>query len=334
MSKPRQSGYMKFVSYLIGGIIVLAIALFLSILFGDAKIDIPTIIDAIFNYNPKNQQHNVISEIRIPRDLGAILVGMALSVAGAVIQGVTKNSLADPSLIGLNSGASFGLAITYAFYPEAAFTLLMVAGFLGALLGGSIVLMIGRSRKDGFNPMRIILAGAAVSAMLTALSQGVALIFRLNQSLTFWSAGGVSGTTWPQIIWTGPIIIVTLVVILAMSRQLTILNLGESLAKGLGQNVTMIRVVILVLAMVLAGVAVSMVGQIAFVGLMVPHIVRFIIGTDYSKVLPLTAILGGILMLVADMLARYLGDAPVGAIISFIGVPYFLYLVKKGGRSI
>ena len=205
----------------------------------------------------------------------------------------------------------------------------MVAGFLGALLGGSIVLMIGRSRKDGFNPMRIILAGAAVSAMLTALSQGVALIFRLNQSLTFWSAGGVSGTTWPQIIWTGPIIIVTLVVILAMSRQLTILNLGESLAKGLGQNVTMIRVVILVLAMVLAGVAVSMVGQIAFVGLMVPHIVRFIIGTDYSKVLPLTAILGGILMLVADMLARYLGDAPVGAIISFIGVPYFLYLVKK-----
>lgn len=306
----------------------------LSILFGDAKIDIPTIIDAIFNYNPKNQQHNVISEIRIPRDLGAILVGMALSVAGAVIQGVTKNSLADPSLIGLNSGASFGLAITYAFYPEAPFTLLMVAGFLGALLGGSIVLMIGRSRKDGFNPMRIILAGAAVSAMLTALSQGVALIFRLNQSLTFWSAGGVSGTTWPQIIWTGPIIIVTLVVILAMSRQLTILNLGESLAKGLGQNVTMIRVVILVLAMVLAGVAVSMVGQIAFVGLMVPHIVRFIIGTDYSKVLPLTAILGGILMLVADMLARYLGDAPVGAIISFIGVPYFLYLVKKGGRSI
>ncbi|MEB7381646.1 iron ABC transporter permease [Staphylococcus warneri] len=334
MSKPRQSGYMKFVSYLIGGIIVLAIALFLSILFGDAKIDIPTIIDAIFNYNPKNQQHNVISEIRIPRDLGAILVGMALSVAGAVIQGVTKNSLADPSLIGLNSGASFGLAITYAFYPEAPFTLLMVAGFLGAFLGGSIVLMIGRSRKDGFNPMRIILAGAAVSAMLTALSQGVALIFRLNQSLTFWSAGGVSGTTWPQIIWTGPIIIVTLVVILAMSRQLTILNLGESLAKGLGQNVTMIRVVILVLAMVLAGVAVSMVGQIAFVGLMVPHIVRFIIGTDYSKVLPLTAILGGILMLVADMLARYLGDAPVGAIISFIGVPYFLYLVKKGGRSI
>lgn len=118
MSNPSKKGNVKFISYLIGGIIVLAIALFLSILYGDAKINIPTIIDAIFNYNPKNQQHNVISEIRIPRDLGAILVGMALSVAGAVIQGVTKNSLADPSLIGLNSGASFGLALTYAFIQK------------------------------------------------------------------------------------------------------------------------------------------------------------------------------------------------------------------------
>ena len=259
---------------------------------------------------------------------------MALAVAGAVIQGVTKNGLADPSLIGLNSGATFGLALMYAFYPEAPFLLLMVCGFLGALLGGFIVLMIGRSRRDGFNPMRIILAGAAISALLTALSQGVALIFRLNQSLTFWSAGGISGTTWGQLIWSGPIIIVTLIIILAISKQLTILNLGESLAKGLGQNVSAIRGLSLILSMILAGVAVAMVGQIAFVGLMVPHIVRFIIGTDYSKVLPLTAIFGGVLVLVADMIARLLGEAPVGAIISFIGVPYFLYLVKKGGRSI
>ncbi|MBX5319081.1 iron ABC transporter permease [Staphylococcus caprae] len=324
----------KFVSLIIGSIIVLILALFLSIIFGKAHVSIPTIFDAIFNYNPKNQDHNIISEIRIPRDLGAVLVGMALAVSGAVIQGVTKNGLADPSLIGLNSGATFGLAMTYAFYPEAPFLLLMVSGFLGALLGGFIVLMIGRSRRDGFNPMRIILAGAAISALLTALSQGVALVFRLNQSLTFWSAGGVSGTTWGQLIWSGPIVIITLIFILLISKQLTILNLGESLAKGLGQNVSVIRGISMILSMILAGVAVAMVGQIAFVGLMVPHIVRFIIDTDYSKVIPLTALFGGILVLIADMLARLLGEAPVGAIISFIGVPYFLYLVKKGGRSI
>lgn len=334
MSSKVSKKRISFIVYLIATIILLIMALLCSILIGDAKIDFGTIMEAIFNYNPHNQQHNIISEIRIPRDLGAVLVGMALAVAGAVIQGVTKNGLADPSLIGLNSGASFGLATTFAFYPSAPFLIMMLAGFLGAMIGGLIILMIGRSRRDGFNPMRIILAGAAVSAMLTALSQGIALVFRLNQSLTFWSAGGVSGTTWHQLWWSGPIIIVAIIVMLTISKQLTILNLGESLAKGLGQNVTLIRGLSLILSMVLAGVAVSMVGQIAFVGLMVPHIVRFLVGTDYAKVLPLTAIMGGLLMIVADTVARMLGDAPVGAIISFIGVPYFLYLVKRGGRSI
>ena len=117
-----------------------------------------------------------------------------------------------------------------------------------------------------------------------------------------------------------------------MSKQLTILNLGETLAKGLGQNVAVTRAVTLIISMILAGIAVAMVGQIAFIGLMVPHIVRYLIGTDYSRVIPLTAVVGGLLMLVADTLARLLGEAPVGAMISFIGLPYFLYLVKKRGR--
>lgn len=129
--------------------------------------------------------------------------------------------------------------------------------------------MIGRSRRDGFNPMRIILAGAAVSAMLTALSQGIALAFRLNQTVTFWTAGGVSGTTWSHLKWAIPLIGIALFIILTISKQLTILNLGESLAKGLGQNVTMIRGICLIIAMILAGIAVAIAGQVAFVGLMV-----------------------------------------------------------------
>lgn len=334
MTSRNKNTQLKFMAYMIGAVIVLIIALFLSILFGDAKINVSTIIEAIFNYDPTNQQQNVITEIRIPRNIAAIIVGMALAVAGAVIQGVTRNGLADPALIGLNSGASFALALTYAFIPNVSFLFVMFAGFLGAILGGTMVLMIGRSRRDGFSPMRIILAGAAVSALLTALSQGIALMFKLNQTLTFWTAGGVTGTTWSQLKWSLPVVLIALFIILIMSKQLTILNLGETLAKGLGQNVAIIRGVSLIIAMVLAGVAVSIAGQVAFVGLMVPHIVRFLIGTDYAKVLPLTALLGGILVLIADMIARFLGEAPVGAIISFIGVPYFLYLVKKGGRTI
>ncbi|MDW5472434.1 FecCD family ABC transporter permease [Staphylococcus equorum] len=328
----KKKGKLNFTTTFIIVFILLVVALIVSILYGDAKIHISTIFEAVFTYNPKNQQHNIISEIRIPRDLGAILVGVALATSGAVIQGVTKNGLADPSLIGLNAGASFMLALTFAFYPSAPFIILMLAGFIGALIGGFFVLMIGRSRSDGFNPMRIILAGAAVSALLTALSQGVALLFRLNQSLTFWSAGGVSGTTWNQLMWAAPFILVALIIMVSMSKQLTILNLGETLAKGLGQNVAFTRAITLILSMVMAGVAVAMVGQIAFVGLMVPHIVRYIVGTDYARVIPLTALVGGLLMLVADTVARMLGEAPVGAIISFIGVPYFLYLVKRGGR--
>lgn len=328
----KRKGKLSFTATFIIAVVLLIGALIISILFGDAKIHLNTIFEAVLNYDSKNQQHNIISEIRIPRDIGAILVGVALGTSGAVIQGVTKNGLADPSLIGLNSGASFMLALTFAFYPTAPFLVMMFAGFIGALMGGFIVLMIGRSRSDGFNPMRIILAGAAVSALLTALSQGVALLFRLNQSLTFWSAGGVSGTTWNQLVWAAPFILIALVIIISMSKQLTILNLGETLAKGLGQNVAFTRAISLILSMVLAGIAVAMVGQIAFVGLMVPHIVRYLVGTDYARVIPLTAVVGGLLLLVADTIARMLGEAPVGAIISFIGVPYFLYLVKRGGR--
>ncbi|MGJ5712684.1 FecCD family ABC transporter permease [Staphylococcus auricularis] len=329
----NNKGNFHFITTLIVTAILLVVALIFSITYGAADIHISTIIDAIFNYDSTNQQHNIISEIRIPRDIGALLVGVSLATAGAVIQGVTKNSLADPGLIGLNSGALFMLALTLGFYPAAPFLVLMFAGFLGAMLGGTIVLMMGRARSDGFNPMRIILAGAAVSAMLTALSQGIALAFRINQDLTFWTAGGVSGTNWNQLFWSTPFILIALICILVMSKQLTILNLGESLAKGLGQNVSLIRGVSLVLSMILAGIAVAMVGQVAFVGLIVPHTVRYIVGTDYSRVIPMTALLGALLVLVADTVARMLGEAPMGAIISFIGVPYFLYLVKKGGRA-
>ncbi|MDN6206107.1 MAG: iron ABC transporter permease, partial [Staphylococcus simulans] len=141
--KERKEKYPRFILLLLLSCVMLGTMLVLSILYGDAPIRLGAIYEAVFHYNPMNEQHNIISEIRIPRDLGAILVGMALAVAGAVVQGVTKNGLADPSLIGLNAGASFMLALTYAFVPQASFSLLMLAGFIGSILGGTIVLMMG-----------------------------------------------------------------------------------------------------------------------------------------------------------------------------------------------
>ena len=328
--KPHKKGH--FTRYMLLGLVLLLFAFIVSIIVGEAHVDLKTIGQAILQYDPSNQAHNVIIEIRLPRDIGAVMVGMALAVSGAVIQGVTKNGLADPSLIGLNAGAAFALACAFALLPGAPFLVLILISFAGAIFGGTLVLTIGNSRRDGFNPMRLILAGAAVSALLTALSQGIALFFRLNQSINFWNAGGISSTTWEHLYISMPLILVVIILLMLMRRQLTILSLGESIAKGLGQNTKIISLSALLLTMLLAGISVAMVGQIAFVGLIIPHLVRFLVGTEYEKILPLSALFGGTLVLVADILARLLGETPMSAIISFIGVPFFLYLIKKGGR--
>lgn len=313
-------------------IVMLVAVLLLSFLVGAKETSIKMVYDAIFHYNPKIEEHNILREIRIPREIGAVIVGMALAVSGAVMQGVTRNGLADPGLLGLNAGASMMLALTLAIIPGAGYFTLMLAGFIGAAIGGVLVMSVGASKRGGFSPMRLVLAGAAVSALLTALSEGIALIFKLNQTLTFWSVGGVSGTNWQQLMISTPIVVVILVILIFMSRQLTILSLGDTLSRSLGQNSTLVRYVCLISTMFLAGIAVSIVGQIAFVGLMIPHIVRFLVGTDYKRVIPLSALLGGFILLFADMMARMLGEAPIGAVISIFGVPFFLYLVRKDGK--
>ncbi|KOR89256.1 FecCD family ABC transporter permease [Paenibacillus solani] len=322
-----------FLKFTIAGLIMMALFL-LSVVLGSANINIPTIFQAIFDFDPLNINHMIIVDIRIPRNIGALLVGIALAVSGAGIQSVTRNSLADPSLIGLSSGAALTLSLTYALSPSVPFSILILTSFVGAIIGGTMVMMIGRSRRNGFNPIRLILAGVAVSALLSAISQAVSLYFRLNQSLIFWSAGGVSGTTWEQLYIGMPVVIMAVIIFFLMSRQLTILNLGESVAQGLGQNVKFTRVATIILSMLLAGISVAIVGQVAFVGLMIPHIARFLVGTDYRRVIPLSAMLGASLVVGADTVARLMGEAPVSAIISFIGVPYFLYLIKKGGKPI
>lgn len=268
----------------------------------------------------------------MPRELGALLVGAALACSGAIMQGVTKNALADPALLGLNAGAAMMISIAMAVFKETNFLLLMTAGFLGAVIGGTLVMVIGSSRRGGFNTMRIVLAGAAISALLTALAEGIALFFRLNQSITFWSAGGVAGTTWQQLKFAAPVILIIIVIASLTGRQLTALSLGEEMAQGLGVNTHRIRVIFSVMTMLLAGVAVSLVGSLAFVGLMVPHIVRLLVGTDYRLILPFSALVGGLSIVAADTVARLAGESPLGAIISIIGVPFFIYLVRKDGK--
>ena len=198
-----------------------------------------------------------------------------------------------------------------------------------------IVYGIGASTKKGFSPLRLVLAGAAVTALLQAVAEGTGILFQISKDVSMWTSGGFIGTTW-QALLIVPVIVIGLLLSFAFSRQLTILSLNEEVAVGVGQNTTLIKGIMMFAVVILAGSAVALVGNLAFVGLMVPHIVRAFVGTDYRFVLPMSAIIGGWFMVTADFAGRMINapfETPVVAIVSILGLPFFLLLVRKGGRQ-
>lgn len=316
-------------------LILLAVTVTISLCVGAANTSIQDVYEAVVGQSG-GKHYTILREIRFPRIIAAIFVGSALAVAGAIMQGVTRNPLADPGLIGLTAGANAVLALTMAFIPNASYIMLIFACFVGAGIGMMIVYGIGASTKNGFSPLKLVLAGAAVSALLQAIADGTGILFQISKDVSMWTSGGLIGTTWQALIIV-PFILIGLVLAFIFSRQLTILSLNEEVAVGLGQNTTVIKGIMMFVVVVLAGSAVALVGNLAFVGLMVPHIVRAIVGTDYRFVLPMSAIIGGWFMVTADFAGRMINapyETPVVAIISIIGLPFFLLLVRKGGRQL
>lgn len=321
---------------LFGGVILLLFAIGLSISVGAANIKLGTVWNSLFHFNGDLTEHQIILDMRLPRALAAALIGAALAVAGAIMQGMTRNPMADSGLLGLNSGAGLALAVCFAFFPGTSFLMMMFYSFAGAAVGAGLVFGIGFMSKGGMTPVRLTLAGAAVSMLLVALSEGIAIYFKVGQDLAFWYAGAVTGTTWTQIEIVAPWVAVGLVGAFALSKSITLLSLGDEVATGLGQRTGLIKAVSMIFVLILAGSAVSLVGAIGFVGLMIPHIARFLVGVDYRWVIPSSAVLGSLLMVFADILARMVNpphEVPIGALIAVIGVPFFLYLAlkQKGG---
>jgi len=333
----KQSRPIVAIIILFGGIFALLVSIALSISFGAADIKLATVWTAVFHFNPDLTAHQIIREIRMPRVLGAAMVGSCFAVAGALMQGMTRNPLADSGLLGLNAGAAFMLALCFAFFPGLPFMYLIMYSFLGAGLGAAIVYGIGSMSRGGLTPMRLVLAGAAVSALLGALSEGIALYFRIGQDLAFWYAGGVSGTKWINLQVMAPWIIVAMIGAIIISKSITLLSLGDEVAIGLGQKTKTIKVFGMLIVLVLAGSAVSVVGAVGFVGLIVPHLTRLIIGHDYRWIIPCSIVIGGLLVVLADLAARMINppyETPIGALIALIGVPFFLYLARRGGREL
>ncbi|RDI37216.1 iron complex transport system permease protein [Falsibacillus pallidus] len=320
---------------LIASLAVFAAAFVAAMIFGAADTSLSDVWNA-FTDPTTSKTASMLYELRLPRGLGAALVGAALGVPGAIMQGMTRNPLADPGLLGLTAGANAALAAAMALLPSANYFSITIACFIGAAAGVLLVFGIGTMKRGGFSPLRIVLAGAAVSAFLTAAAEGIGIFFKVSKDVSMWTAGGLSGTSWSQIQLIAPFILIGIAASIFCSRQLTILSLNEEVAVGLGQNIAKTKAVLFLVIIILAGSSVALVGNMAFIGLMIPHIVRWLVGTDYRFILPISAIFGAAFMLAADTLARTISapyETPVAAIVSLLGLPFFLFIVHKGGRA-
>ena len=308
-----------------------------AILFGAKNVSLPDIWIALTDPGRSNADISIIRELRLPRELGGVLVGSALAVSGAIMQGLTRNPLADPGLLGVTAGANAALAVVFAFAPAAGYFGVMLACFAGAAVGVLFVFGVLALRGKSMSPMRMVLAGAAVSALLSAAAEAISLEFKISKSVSMWTSGGLIGTSWSQLLAISPVIVIGIAVSLLLSRHLTLLSLNESTAVGLGLNTRWVKLALYIVITLLAGAAVSLVGNLAFVGLMIPHVVRIFAGTDYRAILPLSAICGAIFMVLADTLGRMLNapmETPIVAIVAVLGLPFFLFIVRKGGRSL
>lgn len=316
---------------------ILALLMAFSITKGAAEIPLQTVWDVLFRFDSDSTHHLIVRDLRLPRVIASALVGAAFAVAGAIMQGTTRNPMADSGLLGLNAGAGFALSICFAFFPGIGYMKIILFSFLGAAFGASLVNGIASMRRGGATPMRLVLAGAAVSALLVALSQGIALYFNVAQNIMFWTTGGVAGSNWQQIKIMFPWILAALLGAIALSRSISLLNLGEDVAKGLGMNTAVVNVLCSFIVLILAGASVSVVGSVGFVGLIIPHLARYLVGVDYRWIIPSSAVLGALLMVAADLGARMLNpplETPIGVLTAMVGVPFFLYLSRKQRRAL
>ncbi|MGE6754105.1 FecCD family ABC transporter permease [Rossellomorea sp. NPDC071047] len=320
---------------LIGAAFLFVAAFLISVVYGAAE---TTVKDVWLALTPggDGDKVTILREIRFPREVAAIVVGASLAVSGAIMQGMTRNPLADPGLLGLTAGANAALAVALAFSPSISYCGIMIACFIGSAVGALLVFGISSMKRGGFSPFRIVLAGAAVSAFLFAISEGIGLYFKLSKDVSMWTAGGMIGTTWNQLQVIVPFILIGIVVSIFLSRQLTILSLNEEVAVGLGQRTAFVKTILFIVIVLLAGAAVALVGNMVFIGLMIPHIVRAVVGTDYRLIIPTSTLFGATFMLLADTLGRTINapyETPVAAIVAMMGLPFFLFIVHKGGKG-
>ncbi|GAC1653279.1 MAG: iron ABC transporter permease [Ktedonobacteraceae bacterium] len=331
--------------------IVLLVVMLIAVSFGSTPISLGVIAQIIlngtrlFHFSPSwnSSVEVIVWQYRLPTVVGAALVGAALSVAGTLFQGMLRNPLADPFLIGTSSGAALGASIAFVLPFDTLygsfFSLTPMLAFLGAM--GTVLLVYAIARTDGRTPVvTLLLAGVVVNAVLIAFQTLVLTLAPHSQftaqSLFNWLSGGVEVTSWPPVLIVGGITIVGLVLALGFSHILDVFALGEESASHLGLHVEWYKFMLVIVASLLTAAAVSISGLIGFVGLVTPHVMRLLLGPKHRFLLPTTALSGAIFLIVADLLARILIPGtilPVGIFTALVGAPFFLFLLRRSKRE-
>lgn len=314
---------------LIGLVFLFTLSFFISVGNGAVKVSTEEIIKVIFHQD-KSMYYQIIWNVRLTRTIVAALVGICLSLSGAILQGIMRNPLAGPNIIGVSSGGGLAALIILILFPRY-YYLVPLGAFVGALM--ATMFIYGIAWKGGVHPTRLVLAGVAMSALLNAGINGLMTFYpdRVVGVIGF-MVGGLSATTWTQVKTIFYYAMGGTFIVMLIPRKLNILMLGDEVAVGLGLNVERTRLAFIILSSLLAGSAVSVVGMLGFVGLMVPHIARLFIGHDYKYLFPAVVLLGGSTVMLCDTLARVLfapAEIPVGIIMSAFGAPFFLYLLRK-----
>jgi len=302
---------------------------FFSIGNGAVKINPIEIIKAVL-YEKDSVNYQIIWNVRLPRTIAAALVGISLSLSGVILQGIMRNPLAGPNIIGVSSGGGFFALIILIIFPKY-YYLVPIGAFIGALLATLFIYSL--AWKEGVLPTRLVLAGVAVSSLFSAGTNSLMTFFpeRVSGVISF-MVGGLSAINWKDVRMILPYTIIGLILIFFLPNKLNILMLGDEIATGLGVKVERTRFFFIIISSLLAGSAVSVVGLLGFVGLIVPHMARLFIGSDYRYLFPGTIFLGGTIVMVCDTLSRILFapmEIPVGIIMSALGAPFFLYLLRK-----
>lgn len=321
---------------LILGLLILILSILSSILFGLTHITWRMVIDAFTHFDGSNE-HLVIQTARVPRALIATAVGASLAVAGALMQAITRNPLASPDILGVNSGAGFFVVLAVTLFSINSLQTISWLAFLGAGVTALIVYFLSSLGREGLTPIKLTLAGAALAALFSSFTQGVLLLQeKAIEEVIYWLAGSVEGRKLEYLASVFPYIVIGLILAFMLAKHINILAMGEDMAKGLGQRTGVVKSFALLVIVFLAGSSVAVAGPISFIGLIVPHIVRSIVGSDHRWIIPYSAVLGGILLLLADIGARFVimpKEVPVGAMTALIGTPFFVYLARRGYKG-